>query len=143
MFKSSGVSEVQRLAQTVLLVACRFGIAPDPVLDAFFVLVLVLMVHLGVEPAQIDDFVDRARDGDRAVFIAGKFSAVDCVSIGHEIILLSPVFIFFMILLSHRAVGKIKSRDLLVLPFCPPANISHTCVSLSRAKNGISPISYP
>jgi hypothetical protein len=42
-------------------------------------------VYFGVEPAQLDDFVDRSGDGNRAALITGKFSAVDSVSIGHGI----------------------------------------------------------
>jgi hypothetical protein len=44
----------------------------------------------GVEPSKLDDFVDRSRDGYRAALIAGKFSAIDFVSIGHLNNLLSP-----------------------------------------------------
>jgi hypothetical protein len=72
------------------LIVCCFSVTSDPLFDAGFFLVLVRMVCFGVEPSQVDDFVDRSCDGHRAALIAGKFSAVNFVSIGHWINLLSP-----------------------------------------------------
>src|SRR5688572_28621469 len=65
------------------LIAGCFSVASNPFFDTGFFLVVVRMVWFGVEPSQLDDFVDRSRDGHRAALIAGKFPAVDFVSIGH------------------------------------------------------------
>jgi hypothetical protein len=65
-----------------LVVGC-FSVALNPFFDPGFFVVPVRMMSFGVEPSQLDDFVDRSGDGNRAALIAGKSSAVDFVSIGH------------------------------------------------------------
>jgi hypothetical protein len=66
----------------------RFGIAPDPVFQRFFFFVFVRVVHFCVKPSQLHDFVQGARDHNRAALVTRIFSAIDFEPIRHKSLLL-------------------------------------------------------
>jgi hypothetical protein len=64
---------------------CRWrSVCADPVLKILFFVIFVLVMRLGVKPAQFYDFIHAAGDCYSARLIARKFAAIDFDSVCHE-----------------------------------------------------------
>src|SRR5947199_9183969 len=75
---------LRHIARAACLIICRFGVAPYPVLDSRFFILFMSVMHLGMEPAQFDDFIQGTGDRHGATLFAGILSTVNFKSIGYK-----------------------------------------------------------
>lgn len=87
------------------LIRCLFGVSPNPVLESFFLLVFMGVMDLRMKPAQFDNLVQTSGNGYGAALIAGIFSAVHLVSLGHFFV---PPFVWLKVAHSSLAELVIK-----------------------------------
>src|SRR5689334_1620966 len=65
------------------LLARRLGVGANPVLDALLFFGFVVMVQLGVQPAELHDLIRRPGDRDRTALRARMLAAIDFDALCH------------------------------------------------------------